>query len=174
MLFSCCCAYVSRAWTPVCDCYNGNTYQCENSCLEANILKTELYYDHALEIYKDVSDRYPDATIWLTGHSLGGALASMVGQTFGVPTVTFEAPGDRLASTRLHLPRAAHLPLWHFGHTADPIFVGACTGPASSCWYGGFAMESHCHTGKVTEKHLPCFFFFLKKIFHCRYVCGTR
>jgi hypothetical protein len=22
-------------------------------------------------------------------------------------------------------------------------------GPASSCWYGGFAMETRCHTGKV-------------------------
>ncbi|KAG0167482.1 putative lipase atg15 [Apophysomyces sp. BC1021] len=152
MLFSCCCARISRAWKAVCDCYQGNEYICENSCLEENLLKTELYYDNALELYKDVSDRYPNATVWLTGHSLGGALASLVGQTFGVPTVTFESPGDRLPSQRLHMPRApgaAHMPLWHFGHTADPIFIGVCTGAASSCWYGGFAMESRCHTGKV-------------------------
>ena len=54
----------------------------------------------------------------------------MVGQTFGIPTVTFEIPGDRLASKRMHLPvgpAAKDLPLWHFGHTADPIFIGACT-----------------------------------------------
>lgn len=77
----------------------------------------------------NVADRYPEATIWLTGHSLGGALASLVGQTFLVPTVTFEIPGDSLASRRLHLPHppGVHLPLWHFGHTADPIFVGVCT-----------------------------------------------
>lgn len=45
-----------------------------------------------------------------------------------MPTVTFEIPGDKLASERLHLPRepGADLPLWHFGHTADPIFVGVC------------------------------------------------
>jgi putative lipase involved disintegration of autophagic bodies len=33
---------------------------------------------------------YPSANIWLTGHSLGGALAALLGATFGVPTVTFE------------------------------------------------------------------------------------
>lgn len=60
---------------------------------------------------------------------MGGALASLVGQTYGIPTVTFEAPGDQMAARRLHLPGrpAAKLPIWHFGHTADPIFIGACT-----------------------------------------------
>ena len=38
------------------------------------------------------------------GHSLGGALASLVGVTFGVPVVAFEAPAERLAAHRLHLP----------------------------------------------------------------------
>jgi len=40
----------------------------------------------------------------MVGHSLGGALSSLVGITFGLPTVTFESPGERLAATRLHLP----------------------------------------------------------------------
>ncbi len=55
---------------------------------------------------------YPEANIWMIGHSLGGSLASLVGQTFGVPVVAFEAPADRLASRRLHLPspvRLSHL-----------------------------------------------------------------
>lgn len=151
LLFSCCCGRISRAWHAYCDCFVGNTYQCDAKCLGETLIKEELYYDHAMEIYKDISDRYPESTIWLTGHSLGGALASMVGQTFGVPTVTFESPGDELPSRRLHLPRAPgiDLPIWHFGHTGDPIFVGVCTGPMSSCWYGGFAMETRCHTGKI-------------------------
>lgn len=46
----------------------------------------------------------PNSNIWMVGHSLGGALASLVGITFGLPTVTFESPGERLAATRLHLP----------------------------------------------------------------------
>ncbi|KAI9253967.1 Alpha/Beta hydrolase protein [Phascolomyces articulosus] len=152
-LFSCCCAYISRAWTPVCDCFQGNNYVCETSCLQDSITHSGLYYDHALEIYKQVADEYKNSTIWLTGHSLGGAIASLVGQTFLVPTVTYEIPGERLASQRLHLPYAyndkVNMPLWSFGHTADPIFVGVCTGPSSSCWYGGFAMETRCHAGKI-------------------------
>lgn len=38
------------------------------------------------------------------GHSLGGALASLLGVTFGAPVVAFEAPGERMAAGRLHLP----------------------------------------------------------------------
>lgn len=38
------------------------------------------------------------------GHSLGGGLASLIGVTFGAPTVAFEAPAEKLAATRLHLP----------------------------------------------------------------------
>lgn len=75
-------------------------------------------------------DQYPNATVWLTGHSLGGAVASLIGQTFGVPAVSFESPGDSLAAKRLHLPHAPgtpNPPIWHFGHTADPIFIGVCT-----------------------------------------------
>lgn len=49
--------------------------------------------------------RSPESTVWLIGHSLGGALASLLGATFGNPVVTFESPGERLASTRLHLPQ---------------------------------------------------------------------
>jgi lipase ATG15 len=169
ILFSCCCARISRAWSPVCNCYQGNEYKCESSCLQKNIQKSELYYDNALNIIEDVQKKYRNSTIWITGHSLGGGVASLVGLTYGIPTVTFEIPGDRLASSRLHLPNGAvakNMPLWHFGHTADPIFVGVCTvsfelliiyvilnyqiqGPSSSCWYGGYAMETRCHTGKV-------------------------
>ena len=93
-----------------------------------------------MEIYYNVTAAYPTATIWLTGHSLGGSLASLVGLTFGVPTVTFEAPPDRLASQRLHLPsppaiKPKDMLIWHFGHTADPLFMGICT--VSSRWRSG-------------------------------------
>ena len=43
---------------------------------------------------------YPTSDIWLVGHSLGGALASLLGTTFGLPAVAFEAPGERLAAAR--------------------------------------------------------------------------
>lgn len=96
----------------------------------------------------------------MVGHSLGGALASLVGITFGLPTVTFESPGERLAATRLHLPSPVSVsPLFpetpdnhifqpsthhvtHIYHTADPIAMGTCNGILSSCALGGYAMET--------------------------------
>ncbi|RUS32308.1 putative lipase ATG15 [Jimgerdemannia flammicorona] len=150
LLFSCCCARVGSSWKTVCDCYRGDEYSCDGECVQSSLESEELYYS----IAKDLVDDYTNATIWATGHSLGGALAGLLGLTYGLPTVTYEAPGELLAARRLHLPYGAgvdysQIPMWHIGHTADPVFMGVCTGPSSSCWYGGFAMESQCHTGRV-------------------------
>lgn len=41
-------------------------------------------------LYDGLIAAFPNASIWLTGHSLGGSLAALLGATFGVPTVTFE------------------------------------------------------------------------------------
>lgn len=118
---------------------------------------------------------YPEANIWLTGHSLGGALASLLGATFGVPVVAFEAPGDRMASRRLHLPspvsvytspssppfialisflpstlslQPSALHITHVFHTGDPIAMGTCNGALSACAIAGYALESRCHIGR--------------------------
>ena len=55
-------------------------------------------------LYNNITHMYPDSTIWVIGHSLGGALASLVGLTFGAPVVAFESPGEAMAARRLHLP----------------------------------------------------------------------
>lgn len=55
-------------------------------------------------LYNNISSMYPNANIWVIGHSLGGSLASLLGITFGAPVVTFEPPGERMAAKRLHLP----------------------------------------------------------------------
>jgi lipase ATG15 len=102
---------------------------------------------------------YPNATIWLVGHSLGGALASLLGTTFGFPAVAFEAPGERLAAARLELPLPpspsdpstrdySSTPVTHVYHNADPIPMGTCTGPLSPCAQAGYALESRCRLGK--------------------------
>lgn len=97
---------------------------------------------------------YPNATIWLTGHSLGGAVSSLIGLSFGAPAVTYESPGELLPASRLHLPLPPGMPanlsgITHVYHTADPIAMGVCNGPYSSCYAAGFAMESKCHTGET-------------------------
>lgn len=158
LFFSCCCARVSWTWTPVCDCYKGSGTNCGQTCLERALVEKSFYYPAATDLYNNVSYLYPDSQIWITGHSLGGALSSLIGMTFGVPTVTFEAPGERMAAMRLHLPMppakdpkdspVSALPITHVYHNADPLAIGSCTGPLSPCGQFGYAMESKCHAGK--------------------------
>ena len=92
------------------------------------------YYRAAIDLYSNATELYPDSNVWLAGHSLGGAVSSLLGMTFGLPTVTFEAPGDALAAARLGLPTppgsAPGAPqtrqysgAYHFGHTADPLYM---------------------------------------------------
>ncbi|KAF5372758.1 hypothetical protein D9615_010102 [Tricholomella constricta] len=92
----------------------------------------------------------PDSTMWIIGHSLGGALATLLGATFGAPAVAFESPGERMASRRLHLPSppSTHH-ITHIYHSADPIAMGTCNGVLSSCALAGYAMEARCHLGKT-------------------------
>ena len=47
---------------------------------------------------------YPQATVWFTGHSLGGALAAVMAAAIPrTNAITFEAPGERLFVERLGL-----------------------------------------------------------------------
>lgn len=117
------------------------------------------------DLYNNISYNYPNSQIWVTGHSLGGALASLIGYTFGVPGITYEAPAERMAAKRLHLPmppgsqkkgdgkaeryEPPALPITHVFHNADPIPMGTCTGQTSLCGSAGYAMESVCHAGQV-------------------------
>ena len=112
------------------------------------------------KLIKDLRNIYPSANLWLVGHSLGGALASLLGSTYGLPAVAFESPGERLAAHRLHLPlppspsqspfgsSSAPVAVTHVYHTGDPIPQGLCTGFASPCAQAGYALESRCHLGK--------------------------
>ncbi|TFK20113.1 alpha/beta-hydrolase [Coprinopsis marcescibilis] len=150
LLFSCCCARVGPTWSTVCPCYKGGN-KCDRNCVEnALVEKEDLFYPVGLNLYTNVSYMYPDANIWVTGHSLGGSLSSLIGVTFGVPVVAFEAPAEKLAANRLHLPTPPSTQhITHMYHTADPIAMGACNGVTSSCAIGGFAMETRCHLGQV-------------------------
>ncbi|CCM04561.1 uncharacterized protein FIBRA_06742 [Fibroporia radiculosa] len=101
-------------------------------------------------LYYNVSYMYPSADIWLVGHSLGGSLASLIGVTFGAPVVAFEAPAEKLAAQRLHLPSPPSTQhVTHVYHTADPIPMGVCNGVSSACAIGGYAMETRCHLGNI-------------------------
>ncbi|KAI1312101.1 Alpha/Beta hydrolase protein [Xylaria venustula] len=158
LFFSCCCAQQGQ-WTyrQVCDCATG-TYSCNNTCVRSALREENRYYQAARELFTNVTELYPDSNIWVAGHSLGGAVSSMVGLTYGVPVVTFEAVPEALAASRLGLPVPPHgdpefpqtrqyTGAYHFGHTADPIYIGTCNGATASCSYGGYALETACHAG---------------------------
>jgi len=147
LLFSCCCARVDWTWTTVCGCYGGG-WKCDQDCLEESLQEESIFYSVGANLYNNVTYLYPNANIWLIGHSLGGSLASLLGATFGLPVVAFEAPGEKMAARRLHLPSPPSLQhITHVFHTADSIAMGACNGVLSSCSLAGYAMESRCHLG---------------------------
>ncbi|KZV90107.1 alpha/beta-hydrolase [Exidia glandulosa HHB12029] len=138
LMFSCCCARSKS----VCGCF-GKKWTCDTNCVEDALTEDRLFYNFGINLFNNVTYLYPQARIWIVGHSLGGALAALLGATFGAPTVAFAAPGDRLAAQRLHLP--THAPITHVVHTADPIPYGTCT----ICARAGFALETRCHLGKT-------------------------
>ncbi|KAI9199604.1 Alpha/Beta hydrolase protein [Polychytrium aggregatum] len=155
IMFSCCCAKVTPTWHPVCECAHFSSHTCSTTCLDVTIRYSESYYRFAQLIYEEVWLRHPRAAIWFTGHSLGGSLASLMGITYNLPAIPFQAPGERLYASRLGLLPThgvedfiASLPIYHIGNNGDPVFLGRCNGPASSCYYGGYAMESKCHLGR--------------------------
>jgi putative lipase involved disintegration of autophagic bodies len=117
------------------------------------------YFGNNKTIYLSVKEWYPRHTnIWMAGHSLGGALASLVALTNDLPAFAYQSPGDLQYASRLGLlPQGSaedldkflsELPIYHFGNTGDPIFLGQCTGVTSSCYWLDYALESKCHTGK--------------------------
>lgn len=158
LFFSCCCAQQGQwTWHQVCDCATG-TYACNNTCVTQALRAENRYYQAARELYSNVTQIYPSSNIWVVGHSLGGAVSSLLGLTYGLPVVTFEAVPEALAAGRLGLPVPPHADprypqtreytgSFHVGHTADPIFVGTCNGATATCSFAGYAMESACHTG---------------------------
>lgn len=152
--------------------------QCSQSCLQKAINFKDSYYNAARKIYNEIRNLYPHSQIWFTGHSLGGGLSSMMALTTGSPAVTFQVPGDKIFAKRMGFeieppnPTSAlqfqkkssstippnskiRLPIFHFGHNADPIFMGQCSGPWSACYYSGYAIETKCHIGYRCLYELP-------------------
>jgi len=67
----------------------------------------------------------PAANIYTTGHSLGGALASVSANYYGLKCIAFNSPPDALASESLGLD-TTNPNIYHYGIGTDPIFIGKC------------------------------------------------
>ena len=158
LFFSCCCGQGGQyLWRQVCDCQT-SAFTCNSTCLVTALREKNRYYYAAQDLYHNVTALYPNAEIWMAGHSLGGAVASFLSLTFGHPAVTFEAVPEAMPASRLGLPVPPGHQIgslqarkftggFHFGHTADPVYMGSCNQATSVCTIGGYAMQSVCHTG---------------------------
>jgi lipase ATG15 len=147
MMFSCCCARIDLSWSPICDCHKPGK-KCIKSCIEEAIKRPETnYFEEALTITQQIMKKYPKAKIWFIGHSMGGALASLLARKFGKSgmAITFGAPGDSLFASRLGLGNEGQIT--HFGVSTDPVYEGVCRGPMSICYLWGYAMETKCRIG---------------------------
>jgi lipase ATG15 len=119
----------------------------------------------AEQIAQEILINYPNASVWFTGHSLGAGLASLLTASLfqhkiepRIATICFESPGEKLYAQRMgFLPTAqpdepekyaaSDLPIFHIFNDADPVPYGKCTGPLSTCYLAGYALESACHLG---------------------------
>lgn len=160
LFFGCCCgqggSYLARQ---VCDCAT-DVYTANVTCIIEAMNDENRYYRAAIDLYTNATKLYPNANIWLTGHSLGGAMSALLGLTFGLPTVAIDAIPDALPAARLGLPtppgydsslpqKRTNTGIYHVGHTADPIYMGSCNGAGATCTWFGYALESACHNGKM-------------------------
>jgi lipase ATG15 len=150
LMFSCCCAMVTSRWDGICDCHNLKEMTCDNMCVTDHTNQSDIsYFDDAVEIYQYVLKSYPNHTIWTTGHSLGGAVASLVAVEHNSFAMVYGTPGDVLYGTRLGMNLTNDNMVYHYASSADPIFNGNCNGVRSGCNLIGYAMETKCHTGNV-------------------------
>lgn len=159
LFFSCCCGQGGQfLWRQVCDCQTA-AFTCNSTCLVTALREKNRYYYAAQDLYHNVTALYPHAEIWMAGHSLGGSVSSFLSLTFGHPALTFEAVPEAMPASRLGLPvppghqigslqKRASTGGFHFGHTADPVYMGTCNQATSVCTFGGYAMQSVCHTGQ--------------------------
>ena len=141
MFFSCCYYKQSNLFKDACDIVTPD-HVCSKTCYE----KPTFNY---LSVLDTLKFKVTDDVIF-TGHSLGGMLATYLAIKYDKPAVTFETPGtkhylDAISLTYTH----AVDKIFHFGHTADPIFMGRCNLRTSLCYIAGYVLRTKCHVGNT-------------------------
>ena len=76
--------------------------------------------DNARRLYREIKTAYPNSNICLTGHSLGGSLAQIIGSETGAETVTFSAYGT---ANLYGINNKYNKNITNYGNAQDAIFV---------------------------------------------------
>lgn len=95
-----------------------------------------------------IKEIYPGRSLILTGHSLGGTVASILGIKNGIFVYSFSSPGERSVIDRLGLSTSTDQ-IVNIGMCTDPIFTGGCAGEYSICSILGYTIHTRCHVGQV-------------------------
>lgn len=145
LMFTCCCGQEKFPSLSGCACQRGNNV-CSNECLLVASKSPKTYYSSAKRLVLTTKKHYPNCKqFFFTGHSLGGALASLMAATFKESSaIAFSSPGEAQYAKRLSLDTAS-AQIMHIGFSTDPIFTGNCT----ICRIFGFSSLTKCHLGNV-------------------------
>ncbi len=149
LFFSCCFYKQSSMFKKACNCTTPANTCCKDCYTRSTDIK-ENYYALTDMLVQKVMRVVKDITV-ITGHSLGGALSTMVGVKYKKQVVTFESPGEKhyIDLLRINYSDESLENIYHFGHNADILFTGKCNGVMSWCYLGGYVIETKCHVGKV-------------------------
>lgn len=142
---------------------------CNKECLrkaihQDNKRNSNTYYINSIRnLIEKLKEKYKTKSIWFTGHSLGGGLASLSGVISGLPSIGFESPPIRHFlewNNLLNVKNNENLKtddidpdmflnhVYNFGLYDDPIFMGECNGITSFCHLSGYTLDTTCHVGK--------------------------
>lgn len=142
--------------------FNNVVFNCKPNL---NEIKKALYIEAAQRIYTQVKQRNPENKIILTGHSMGAAIASIIGYRNNEYVVAFASPGEKRLIKKLGYPqktkktsepRSVLQNLFHrigsntihLGDCTDSIYRGACNGSIDVCKLAGYNIETRCHSGR--------------------------
>ena len=76
--------------------------------------------ENARRVYREICMAYPNSNIYLTGHSLGGSLAQIIGSETGAETVTFSAYGT---ANLYGINNKYNKNITNYGNAQDAVFV---------------------------------------------------
>lgn len=119
---------------------------CEDT--KRKLLENTLYFKDSLILLDEIKQAFPDKHILLTGHSLGGAIATRLATMTGLQAFAFSTPGDSYFLKILN-EKNKQDNILHVGMCNDPIYTGKCVGMFSPCKLAGYNLETRCHFGKA-------------------------